>query len=197
VQNSALPSRAFPKADADGHDAVIGHLQMTHLAANTAVMDRRPVMHTVVRDPIDRLISLYNFVAAYPGHPARADALAMGAERWILSRPGDYQCGFLGIGTVWPDMDAALEAVTVWPLESSLARFEAYFASIGRPVGPLERRNVTRERFADARLIARADLAAILPELEERHARDRELVERVRHHAPVCRDSSTQPAAPA
>lgn len=87
---------AETRADADVPEdwvLLIGHLRPRAIRANPAVApeDDGIVFFAVLRDPVERILSLFNHVPANPDQPSHAQMQAVPPEAFTLAQPQDYQ----------------------------------------------------------------------------------------------------------
>src|SRR5690554_2348077 len=85
--------------------AVIGHINMSDLAENAKSYGKLNSMtiHSCIRDPVDRLISDYNFMRAKVDHPRHQTSKTMPAFEYMMSSPANYHATRLGIGSYFKD----------------------------------------------------------------------------------------------
>ncbi|MDR7125688.1 sulfotransferase family 2 domain-containing protein [Pseudotabrizicola sp. 4114] len=179
--NGDIDTSVFPTLpDLNQYDAVIGHLQVRHMIQHPDALALNPVLHSVIRDPIDRLISLWNFIRVYPSHRLHAKAKQTTGVQFVMSQAQNQQAGFLGLGKLFDGVPDIIDRVTCVPLEHSVDYFSAYFSDRVPPT--TERIKITNTTPQKKEFSINRDSfsEAQLSELLDRHATDLELLARCR-----------------
>lgn len=153
-----------------------GHIRISRLLSNPHIdpSDTEIVLLSFVRDPIERLVSLYNYVLTQPKHQPKNHELAMnlGPIEYIRQQDENLQSDFLsrnGENIAWKIMIAPVTRVAP-------ACNQAIEATTGKPPKNMTFpvRNVSAGRAAGT--ISKNDLPSdFIAELYERNARDKEL----------------------
>lgn len=120
----------FPSADVAAlkhFDAVVGHLPVHKFFSNQSILrqvDTRGVIIVAsVRHPIERMISLYNYMTTYDRHPGHHTARSLPAVDFLKYQSANYQSKFLSrrdgddAGGLLPD------DITIFPMESAVRGF--------------------------------------------------------------------------
>ncbi len=163
---------AVPREEVLSRRAILGHATGRAMVDKLAGVRERYFLFSVVRDPLERALSLYSFVRASPRHPDHQAFLDMSPEHYLESYYSPNQlCWWLSssssageaMGFITANFDAV---VTVDQLDQLLR----LIADLGHPVGPLKQANVTRQR-----LRAEALDPAVLRRFEDRNLDDRAL----------------------
>ena len=83
----------------EGKSAVVGHLPVAEFMKNDycrRLYERNEVeILTSVRDPVERIISLYNYIRSKPAHPDNERHLNTKPSIFLRGQPGDFQTKFL------------------------------------------------------------------------------------------------------
>lgn len=185
IGNDHLPSRKFHEyRDFSKVSAIVGHLTARALLSNPffeAFAERDISVHSVVRDPIDRLISNYNFIVFNPKHPRHAEFQNISGRKVVMDYEANSQYAFLGGGTVFSSPDEICQAFKVISLDRSISYFSDYFKSrIAEVSKHAAKANVTSVRFPDSKgkLLSRSMFTeSDLDELSEKHSVDVRLLE--------------------
>ncbi|HEX5791604.1 MAG TPA: hypothetical protein VFY13_10635 [Luteolibacter sp.] len=176
---SLLPSQ-FKKVR-----AVVGHLPVSKFMENEhasqAYERGRVRIFTSVRDPIDRIISLYNYMKFFPRHPAYETMQQVQPTDFIMRQATNYQLNFIkphvdaGVDEVFDCMEVAALEVSIEALGKFLRQH------FGRRVEPLGIRNKSEMHANGQTLLRREHLPDdVIQDLNQRHALDLELYHRAR-----------------
>jgi hypothetical protein len=133
--------RALPQAQLERLDLVTGHFPFGIHDA----LPRPAAYVTFLRDPVERVVSLYHYLRAHPTHHLREDAQRLSlrefAERNVSGNLHNGQTAFLAGKGIWQDaFDDDL-------LAAALANVEDGFAAVG-----------VTERFDESVLVLRRQL---------------------------------------
>ena len=163
------------------YDAIIGHLPVARFFANPnveALKEKEGItILTAVRDPIDRIISLYNYVSNYEVHPGYERVRKLDPVNYLKWQEPNFQFNFLSPDESTTTVDELSHHVQIIPMEKSIERFADILGEI-RPVdlGTIEVRNRTADIAGEGRLFSREDLSrSDVEELTEIHSLDMEL----------------------
>ena len=111
-------------------DCIIGHLDFASSIKNEAFKElfffNKIVAHSVVRDPIDRMISLYNYVRNEENHPSHQRMLSVEPWDFLQYQPENYQSKWLGIG-YFKTIENLKMNIKIVPLEKSNEYFKKFF----------------------------------------------------------------------
>ena len=154
--------------------AIIGHLPISHFLKNSYMKKELEKGHvkivTVVRDPIDRLTSMYNYILYNPRHPKHDEIQIIEYEDFVLSQPGNGQYHFLKMRPHF-DIDSLFETVEIFPIEKSIKGFTKVIDNLsGIHVGKLEVKNKSKNWANGKRIFRKEDLGnETLKDLESKH----------------------------
>ncbi|WP_412552912.1 sulfotransferase family 2 domain-containing protein [Shimia sp. MIT1388] len=171
------------------------HVPVSILTDNPQVAAAQDVlMLSFVRDPIDRLISMYNYVSLNPKHPGHAKMRDRDGVKYVTSVVANEQCRFLrpkhDVAPKWQYMISAVDNVE----ETSRAVLQRM---VNRTVPAkvfAKKRNTTQERQSensDFKTLSKTDFSEeTLSELRDKHAEDFKLYNRAKkkgfiEHLPI------------
>ena len=171
---SALPPEAFTDKR-----AVIGHLKFSEFLDNPHCRDLfdsgRVSSVTCARHPVDRLISLYNYIRYNKDHPQHESVKSQVATDYLMRQTGNTHHAYFRMQR----KDTPQEIVNrmmVYRLENSLDGFSDYFCGLGYSKPRLRIRNKTQSLARGRRMLRRADLPAdIVDALLQKHDHDTEI----------------------
>lgn len=156
--------------------AVAGHLRMKYFLSNNYAKEEfvagRVRLLTSIRDPIDRLISYYNFVYWNSKHPLHQNVRSADPVDFLINQPANYQLGFLR-----PDPSTSMDFVVsnfyVFPMSKSIDGFRNFFMNLGVDIPSLEIVNKTTELSGGKEILRRSDLEVrVLDRLKNMHRED-------------------------
>lgn len=142
-------------------DAIGGHAPLTVFRDALGGLDGYHSVVTV-RDPIDRLVSTYNYIRAKPDHPRHETVSRQTFAGYALTQPGNQQTRFLtdGIPTVTEAL-AALDGFDDWAFAEDVnALVRRLAVRAGRRRWIVHRRNRSPRSFRRSEIDP--DLAAAL-----------------------------------
>lgn len=174
------------------YDAIVGHLNLHHFLANLEVRSYKGefIVHSVVRDPIDRLISYYNFVRFNKSHPEHNVCRDMDGVVFAMRSSPNIQAKYLGVGQQFSTAKQVTRSINLICLEKSIERMRDYFTSYcGEAISSVERANVTSQNFVRKgdKMLSRRDFSSSqIMELMDKHAVDLELYEASQLLQPTC-----------
>lgn len=187
-RGSDMRSDEFPSLQAKQFKkvrAVVGHLPVSKFMENQHAFQAyergRVHIFTSVRDPIDRIISLYNYVKFFPKHPAYETMQQVEAIDFIMRQVPNYQMNYIK-----PHREAGLDEVfdcmEVAALEMSIETLGGFLQKhFGRRLEPLGIRNKSEMHANGQTLLRREHLPDdVIQNLNQRHAIDLELYRRAR-----------------
>lgn len=128
-----------------GTSVVAGHITCAQLWKNPTIQFAKPVIFSVIRDPFERLLSLFNYNHATGRYSEPMRNLA-GLEKVIEKSPPNRQCEFLERPGVSAERIAQKNYVYALPNVDSAVR--GLFSSFGVTPPDLKRLNVTKDRNA-------------------------------------------------
>jgi hypothetical protein len=175
VRRTEWPTYEVPK----DWRLLTGHLKARDFLANPhiAPTDSEIIFFSVVRDPIDRMLSLYSYVRTTPKHPAFTAMQNVRVEQFLLKQPANYQSDWLDLPV---SLNWTVIVTDVAHLRSGLCML-AHVSGIG-DVAISERHlkvyNATAKLDTGVPLVSRAELAAGHVQcLQARHERDYRLLD--------------------
>ena len=83
------------------YKALFGHISIGEALRNSNfksfISHVNPTCFSIVRDPVARILSLYNFIVLWRSHPLSDKVYGLGFESFALSMPPSIQAAFLSI----------------------------------------------------------------------------------------------------
>lgn len=154
-----------------GKKAVVGHLPLAKFLLNASMrdLDEKGVVTvvSVVRDPIDRCISLYNYLASNEKHPSHERFKNANPITFILNCPSNHQYNFL---------NANCASRRIWVAQTETSREfmqKRLLETGGRNVPISDIRNVTSDLAKNTPLFGRGDIPRdVMGRLKDRHSTD-------------------------
>ncbi len=187
MRSDGIPPEKFSTRTLPDDWAFIGgHIQLRYLMEHGELDldDPETVFLSFVRDPIDRLVSLYNFIRVTPRHRLHDEVRAMSAEDFLMSEPANVHLDFLTPDGASPKCKVLLAAV------DHLAETGAELASelTGQDIGveAFQKRHNEGRRDEGVTPLTRADLSGeALQKLKQRHAEDAALYQKLCEGRPM------------
>ena len=159
IQANHYPAADFPKLkNALEYDAIVGHLPLFRMIENETLVEAirsdqvRVTIHSIIRDPIDRIISELNFKRRNPRHPQHKEMQCVDAYSYVKNFQPNYQSRFLSVSDQTDTADQIGLRVNLVNIQDSVDFFLRYFQS-RYPERQLERAeifNVTEKQFSKA-----------------------------------------------
>jgi hypothetical protein len=171
------------EADLLGYKAIVGHLRLNQFYENRYInsfIEKRGLKTvTTIREPISRIISLYNYMAVNKEHPSHDKMKNTKAINFLLNHPVNFQFNFLSRSPAVAVNDIA-EDITLVSLDHSVEVFARLLSEVtGRKINKIPPQNVTSKMNKNFRYFSKKDLSpAELSLLSEKHYLDIELYER-------------------
>jgi hypothetical protein len=113
----------LPFINLSGYNILSGNISLSRLTAipcvSELVQDGKTLFFTSVRDPIDRLISMYNYIRIRRFHPRHRKLTKLSLEDFILNEPENYQFTSLKIDQS-DNVQSIIKRVDVFPIEKSV-----------------------------------------------------------------------------
>ena len=163
--------------------AVIGHLSVSQFLTNSYARSEfekgNVKVLTSVREPIQRLVSLYNYIFYNKNHRRHKKIQNVSPIDFIMQEPANYQFNFLK-----PKPESTLndiyEIMEIFPIEKSLDRLTVFFAkNYNIKIGHLEVENKSIDWANGKKLICLDDLPRdALKDLQKKHQKDLDLYHR-------------------
>lgn len=162
---SDTTSRKFPDLDGkklEAASAVVGHLPLASFLSNVYAkreFDQGNVkIITSVRDPIERLVSEYNYISRNNAHPIHHKVRQLSAIDYIRTQPANFQFSFLK-----PFVDSTIvdikRTILIFPVENSIQCFQDYFChNLDIKLSSMKIRNKTIDIKGDSKLFRSSDL---------------------------------------
>lgn len=187
MRSDGVPPERFGTRTLPENWAFIGgHIQLRYLMENEGLdlNDPDTVLLSYMRDPVDRMISLYNFIRVTPRHRLHDEVNGMSAEDFLMSEPANVHMDFLTMKGARPECRVLLAAV------DHLAETGAELASelMGRDIGveAFQKRHNEGRKEEGVTPITRGSLSdAALQKLEQRHAEDAALYQKLYECGPM------------
>lgn len=180
--------RDFNENQFEGMSAVVGHLSLRNFFANNYARNQfengNVKILTSVRNPIERIISLYNFIVFNERHPDYEVTKKISLVDFAINQPANFQYNFLR-----PDDKSTLnrifEIMDVFPVEKSIDGFSKYFEETRDIIiEGLEIQNRSIDRAKGGKLLSCNDLPRdVVFELKEKHKIDFNLYSKSRVRA--------------
>lgn len=132
---------------------VIGHLDfnssLKNKEFNHLFLSGNIMSHSVVREPIDRIISLYNYIRNEEKHPSHQEILSVEPWPFLKKQPANFQSKWLGID-YFKTIDNLKKNINVISLEQSNEYFKCFFEREFNFSIPLMKKiNVTQKNKKD------------------------------------------------
>lgn len=169
-----------------GRSVVAGHLPLSKFLKNkfTRKLYENDSLRiiTSVRNPIERLISLYNYIKLNKWHPENAMYMKFPLTDFLIESEPNFQFNFLKTEELC-SIDKVLEKIHVCQIEASISQFSSFFkTALGIDVGSVDVRNRTIDSFPDVKEFASlSDLSPdFISKLTKKHALDFSLYELAR-----------------
>jgi len=168
------------KKTLQGIKAITGHLPVNLFFENQyakAAFESGDIkIITAVRNPIDRVISLYNYVSHNRKHPNHLVMKNKSPIEFITEQKLNFQYNFLKFPNS-DGLDAIFESITVFSIENSIAEFANFFQQeLNFDVGRTEIKNTTVSIAGGRKLFSMNDIPVeVLKQLEEKHYLDMSL----------------------
>lgn len=133
--------------------AVFGHLPVVtflgHSVAQKRFQSGEFQIVSTVRDPIDRIISLYNYVKVNAEHPGNKAMMSIDPVEFIRKQKINFQFEFLQ-SNLTPNVDDMLEKLKLFKVSSSIENLIPIISEdTGRLLTTPKKANVTAERNVD------------------------------------------------
>jgi hypothetical protein len=175
-------TKHFQDYDITGKKCINGHLHFTDALNNNTFKQNfeqnNIIIHTVVRDPIDRMISLYNYMFNFKQHPEHEKIKSISINDFLSKRRDNFQSKMLGI-EYWGSLKKLYNNIQIIDLERSNEYFHKYFSENLSPTIPLMKEaNVTAEKFGLNNIVFKEDLPKkIIKEIKYKNKLDYKLYE--------------------
>jgi hypothetical protein len=167
----------------EDYSVILGHLPIDKFLKNSAakskIMRGEIEILTAVRDPIDRLISLYNFIRVNPKHPMHGKLQNIAAVDFLFSQEPNFQIRFLSKSPA-KSISSVLTSMTVFPLEQSITLLKKHLEDSQEiTLNDIEPKNRTADRPGASNLFKRDMLShGQLERLSKTHDLDLQLYHR-------------------
>ncbi|AII47846.1 hypothetical protein KR52_01535 [Synechococcus sp. KORDI-52] len=131
---SDVSSDKFPDLSSHefkGISAVVGHLRLSDFLKNSYAKrefdDGNVQILTSVRNPVERLVSEYNYVSCNVKHRLHDEIRGMSPMDYIKLQPANIQYDFLKPSDK-SSIDDIVEIMKLFPIENSIKGFSNFFA---------------------------------------------------------------------
>lgn len=167
----------------EGISVVFGHLNMSQFLMNTytrSEFEKGNVrILTSVRDPIERIISLYNYISLYKKHPKHKSVKSTSPIDFIMEQPANFSFHFLK-PKVKSTLDDIYGIMDIFPIEKSIHQLTIFFArNYNIEIGHLEVKNKSINLTNGEKVICLDDIPRdALENLQKKHSIDLELYHR-------------------
>jgi hypothetical protein len=164
----------------EGISAVVGHLSLSNFLMNTYAKNEfekgNVKILTSVRDPIERIISLYNYVFYYEKHPNHNNIKSLSPIDFIMRQPANFQFGFLSPKSE-SKLDDIFKIMDIFPVENSIHEFtDFFFKNFNVKLGNLQKKNQSVDLANGRKLISINDISkSALGDLQKKHQIDFDL----------------------
>ena len=182
---SPLQFMALQEPELKKYRAVCGHLAFSYFLSNPAakrlVDEGEVVMTASVREPIDRIVSQYNYVTLHPAMSGSRFSTSLSLDDYALAEPENSQSRYLSSEeTESPDLERIFGDFTVFTLEHSISGMRQVLKDeFGLSTKAAKIKNKSSGLADGRRVYTRDDLApATLKKLNEKHGLDLELFRR-------------------
>ena len=173
----------FPSLSSEqfkGMSAVVGHLSLSDFLMNSHArgeFDKGNVkIITSVRNPIERILSSYNYMFYNEKHPNHENIKNKLPIDFIMNQPANFQYNFLK-----PKTESLLadlfETIEIFPIENSIPKFIAFFEkNFNIELGGLEVKNKSIDLASGRKMISLEDINKdVFDYLEKKHQMDFDL----------------------
>lgn len=110
----------------DRYSLIIGHITVSEALANPIFLqlasNKKVRVVSIVRDPIDRLVSLYNFIRRWPMHPRHCQLQSVELNEFLLGFPSNIQSLFLDVNLrngIFKLNNDSIVSMHIFPIEDS------------------------------------------------------------------------------
>jgi hypothetical protein len=162
--------------------AIVGHLLFRKMLVNKFAKELYTQntlnVVTVVRNPIDRILSLFNYVNANEDHPHHKRIKEVDPFQFVLNQPSNIQHKFLqAYGN--ESVESICNRISIFPIEDSTKLVTEWIANkTGQTARPVRKLNVTADAFPDFIPFKRSALSpSQVATFEQKHQQDYELYE--------------------
>ena len=162
--------------------AVIGHLPVRNFFKNDYAKQQfykgNVKILTSVRNPIQRLVSLYNYINYNEKHPHHRNLSNTPPLEFIINQQANFQYNFLKSDLYEIlTLSQILDMIDVFPLERSIDGFTHFFKSnLDIDVGKLDIKNSSKDLAHGKKLLSESDIPNdLLNHLTKKHKIDFEL----------------------
>ncbi len=136
-----------------GKKAIVGHLKFQQALQNKHLrtLHENGNLHTVsvVRHPLDRQMSLFNYVRAKKDHPGHLRVSKMGFEEFATNQQANFQLNFLRSHEGEP-VASIFSRMSVYPIEHSEELVRRWLERMtNQRVKPMQKLNITSATYPD------------------------------------------------
>jgi hypothetical protein len=114
----------------DRISAVVGHLSFSEFILNShadkLASSGKVKIFATICDPIDRIISLYNYIRAHEYHPSHAIVAQLSLREFAFSEPANYQFHYL-CRNESESIDSILERINTYTIQESRQGLKQFF----------------------------------------------------------------------
>ncbi|MFT4851512.1 MAG: hypothetical protein ACI83B_004078 [Sediminicola sp.] len=155
------------------YSAILGHLPvkvfLENVTANNLLKNKKIKIITAVRDPLERLVSQYNYIRVNAEHPDHTKFLTVPLLGYMFAQPANQQVSFLSF-----EDEIRKDDIELFPIESSVENFAAFLENeSGKYINRIDPRNRTSDIAGERTLSSLDDLPNdLILELQEKHLKD-------------------------
>jgi Sulfotransferase domain len=163
--------------------AVVGHLPVHIFMKNQYMKDKynagKVKIITTVRNPIERMVSLYNFVSLNEIHPNHEKVKAADPLEFMLKQQSNFQYNFLKFDKI-DSVDEIFDVMEVCSTENSIKFFGDFFRNeIDFNLEDVQIKNKTSRFSSNGSLFGLDEIPSdVIEELSDKHSLDLALYER-------------------
>jgi hypothetical protein len=182
----------FYQSDTNAYDhrfSILGHLNVSLALTDSKLYEldkaKKLLILSSVRDPIDRIISLFNYIRAEPMHPNYSKMKNKGYDDFLQfcrQQTANFQFNYLR-KSIEDTVENIINESLVFSLEDSIKGFSKTLSILsGIDEKIYERTNVTADKVSDGFIsYSREDIPqALLQELQEKNSIDTELYQKAK-----------------
>lgn len=166
--------------EVEKNEVILGHLNVSGFLENEALASKYQkgdvTIIASVRDPIDRIISLYNYMRVNKNHPKHKEMLNVDAHEFIFEQKSNFQFRFLSCSEKG-DMELPRN-IHIFNMDNSVGKLKKFLeGQVGKSINAPPVLNKTKSFQSDIQLISRDILSSSEEKhLVEKHYKDYELL---------------------
>jgi len=142
--------------------AIVGHLPFKQALKNRCIrtLYEKGIVQavSVVRDPLDRVVSLFNYMRANKSHPGHSRVREFELEKFAFNQRANFQTAFLRAHD-GESVESICSRMYVFPIEQSELRVRQWLEeTISQRVNPVRKANITVDAFPDSTQVKSIEL---------------------------------------